>query len=125
MVESGNVWKNAVLEIVPDKDFYAIAIGPECAPISSTVSLYYFFDNLLLADLESFNLQVLKRSITPVVRTYRLAMPNNSAFDYQWYKAGVALVGRNRFRIDAELWSGYGYQVRILDGSFLPRFRIF
>ncbi len=113
--EGGNVWRNAVLEIVPTKDFYAIAIGPECDPIPSLVSLYYFFDNLLLADLESFNLQI--REIQhPCSENFSLAIPNNSGFEYQWYKNGIALVGETA----AEMTQNYGpgnYQVRIIDGS--------
>lgn len=113
--EEGDRWINAVLEIVPTKDFYAIAIGPECDPIPSSVSLYYFFDNLLLADLESFDLQI-KEVNHPCSEDFSMAVPNNPAFAYQWYKSGIALMGETTSELTQNYGPG-GYQVRIIDGN--------
>ncbi len=112
---SGNKWIHTSLEIIPEEDIYAIAIGPACSPVSSPISIYYFFDNLLLADFESFNLQIVETN-HPCSNDFTLSVPHNSEFDYQWYKSGMALEGES----SSELSQNYGegeYQLRILDGS--------
>lgn len=48
----GDKWVNTALQVIPDEDIYAIAIGPDCNPVSTPISIYYFFDNLLLSDLD-------------------------------------------------------------------------
>ena len=112
---SGNIWVNTFIEIVPEQDIYAIAIGPDCNPISSPISIYYFFDNLLLSNLEFFDLKFTEES-HPCDEAFTLSVPFNSNFAYQWYLSGVALVGETF----SELTQNYGegsYQVRILNGE--------
>lgn len=111
---SGNKWVNTSLEVIPTEDIRAIAIGPDCPPIFSDVSTYYFFDNLLLADLESFNLKISEEE-HPCNDDYNMSVPFNSAFEYQWYLDGVALVGETNSRIKNNYGEGM-YSVRILDG---------
>lgn len=110
----GGVWVNTFIEITPEEDIYAIAIGPACRAVPTQVSLYYFFDNLLLADLELFEIQI-SEILHPCNRDFGLAVNNNPAFEYQWYLEGVALSGET----NAELSQNYGegvYQVRVFDG---------
>ncbi len=112
---SGNTWRNAILEIIADKDYRAIAIGPECLPHANPVNLYYFFDNLLLADLQSFDLQIQEINHR-CSEDFTLAVADNPVFGYQWYKSGIALMGET----EAELSQNYGpgvYQVRAVDGT--------
>lgn len=111
---AGNRWVNTFIEIIPSDDIYAIAIGPDCNPIRTPVSLYYFFDNLLLTDIASFNFQI-REIMHPCSETFTLSIPNSSEFEYQWYLDGIALAGET----SAELSQNYGegiYQVRVLDG---------
>jgi len=111
---SGNVWIYTTLEATPDQDIYAIAIGPDCPPVDNPVSTYYFLDNLILADLGSFDLQISESSHL-CDSNFTLSVPASETFDYQWYMDGIALVGEE----EAELSQNYGegvYQVRILDG---------
>lgn len=110
---AGNQWVNTFLEIIPEQDINAIAIGPDCNPISSPISIYYFFDNLLLASVESFDLEI-SETRHPCNQDYTLSVPYNPNFEYQWYLEGIALVGE----VLSELTQNYGegnYQVRILD----------
>lgn len=110
---SGNRWVNAIIQIMPDENIAAIAIGPSCNLISNRVSTYYFFDNLLLANLESFNFRITE-NLHPCNSEFSLSIPFNPAYEYQWYKSGIALSGEN----SPELSQDYGegtYQVRILD----------
>lgn len=112
---TGNVWVNTFLEVTPDIDIHAIAIGPDCAPVTTEISIYYFFDNLLLADLDAFDLQI-KETEHPCSNDFALSVPSSDEFEYQWYKEGIALVGE----VFADLRQNYGagsYQVRILDGA--------
>ena len=111
---TGNRWINTFLEVTPTFNINAIAIGPDCAPVPSAVSTYYYFDNLLLADFESFVLQISETG-HPCSPDFSLSIPFNSNYDYQWYKDGVALINES----SADLSMNYGegsYQVRIEDG---------
>ncbi len=111
----GSSWVNTFIQITPTENIHAIAIGPGCAPVPSSVSTYYFFDNLLLADQELFDLKI-SETTHPCDPDFTLSVPNNVAFDYQWYLGGVALVGE----VTAELSRNYGvgaYQVRIIDST--------
>lgn len=112
---TGNVWVNTFIEITPDVDIAAIAIGPGCSAGSTTISTYYFFDNLLLADIESFDFEI-SENLHPCNDNFTLSVPSNDAFEYQWYKSGMALSGE----VFPELTQNYGegiYQVRVLDGA--------
>lgn len=111
----GDTWVNTFIEVVPDMDIYSIAIGPDCGPVRSFVSTYYFFDNLLLDNIESFDFRI-SEVLHPCNADFTLSVPDKVGFEYQWYKSGVALQGE----IFSELTQIYGvgdYQVRIFDGS--------
>ena len=108
-------WVNAVIEIVPTEDIYAIAIGPDCDPVASPISIYYFFDNLILADLASFDLQI-NEVEHPCSPDFTLSVADNPDFQYQWYLSGIAL----QDEVSSTLTQNYGegtYQVRILDST--------
>ena len=108
-------WIRTSLEIIPDEDIYAIAIGPNCLPVSSPISIYYFFDNLLLADLQFFNLQIAEVE-HPCNENFVLEVPFNAEFEYQWYLFGEALIGETFSKLQNNYGAGE-YQVRILDGT--------
>lgn len=112
--QNGNIWVNTFIEFTAAEDIYAIAIGPDCSPVSSQVSIYYFFDNLLLTDLSSFDL-VISESLHPCNPDFSLSVPNNSSFNYQWFKEGVALVSETSSALSANYGEG-SYQVQIIDG---------
>ena len=110
-----NVWIKSTIDITPDQNINAIAIGPDCPAVNSPVNIYYFFDNLLLADFESFALNITGQK-HPCSREYTLSILDGFATDYQWYKDGIALVGETK----AELKEMHGdgmYQIRIMEGS--------
>lgn len=89
---NGNQWVKAGIEVTPTEDILAIAIGPECQERPSQVSLYYFFDNLLLADFESFQFKI-SGTAHPCSDAFALQLPARENLSYQWYLEGVALVG--------------------------------
>jgi len=109
-----DAWIKSFIEITPEQDIYAIAIGPDCPLNTTPVNTFYFFDNLLLAEVDAFGLQIQEIS-HPCREDFRMAVIENPDFEYQWYKSGVALVGETT----SELSTAYGtgiYQVRIFDG---------
>jgi len=112
---SGNTWVREHIDFVPEVDIRAFAIGPDCNPIESEEAIYYFLDDLRLTDLEAFDLQITE-IMHPCNQTFRLEIPENSDFEYQWYLSGVALEGE----VFNALTQNYGegtYQVRILSGT--------
>lgn len=111
----GDTWVNTDIDVVPEADIYAIAIGPDCAPVLSSNVIYYYFDNLHLNELASFDL-LMTESSHPCDQNFKLSVPENVDFEYQWYLSGVALDGETF----PELKQNYGegiYQVRILSGT--------
>ncbi len=109
---SGNVWVNSFIDITPTTDIHAIAIGPDCERTSSDQSTYYFFDNLVLADVESFGLDIVE-SEHPCSQNYTLSILDFADFSYQWYKDGIALIGENSAEL-SRLYGDGSYQVRTL-----------
>ena len=112
---SGNKWVKTVLEVQPAMDIAAIAIGPDCPAVSTSVSLYYFFDNLILADINAFDFQI-REIAHPCQSNFSLQVPFNEEVNYQWYKNGIALVGETEARLSQHYGEG-DYQVRIDDGT--------
>ncbi len=65
--------------------------------------------------MASFDLQITE-FFHPCNQNFTISVPENSDFEYQWYLAGVALVGETF----SELKQNYGegsYQVRIISGT--------
>jgi gliding motility-associated-like protein len=110
----GDQWVKASIEVSPKENMAAIAIGPDCPPVQTSVSLYYFFDNLLLADTESFELRISAVS-HPCQNDFTLSIPSNDNYSYQWYKDGIALIGETSPLLSRIFGEG-DYQVRIDDG---------
>ena len=127
-----DVWLKGSIDITPDEDIYAIVIGPDCPAVRSNISIYYFFDNLLLDDFESFELKI-DEIQHPCSEGFTLEILDKPGFEYQWYKDGIALSGETKARLGKNYGEG-DYQVRILsDGScrlsgvynyVIPEFRI-
>lgn len=113
--EEGNQWVPASLEITPSEDIRAIAIGPGCRAATSEYNLYYFFDNLVLANLADFEFRI-SGDLHPCDENYRLSIPEDSRFNYLWYKDGVALLGEDAHQLSQDYGEGR-YEVRLDDGT--------
>jgi gliding motility-associated-like protein len=112
-VGEGNKWVNTNILVTPPENINAIAIGPSCSTGPVQRSLYYFFDNLILADIKLFDLAI-EEVNNPCSQDFTLTVPKANNLDYQWYLNGIALVGES----DAELSQNYGegeYQIRITE----------
>ncbi|TXF88389.1 gliding motility-associated C-terminal domain-containing protein [Neolewinella aurantiaca] len=111
----GGGWRKAFIEVTPTENIAAIAIGPDCQLRPSNVHYYYFFDNLLLDELESFNFSI-NGTDHPCSPNYRLEVPARENFTCQWYKEGIALPGETGFRLSQNYGEGT-YQAVIDDGT--------
>lgn len=111
----GDSWVKTFIDIIPNADIHAIALGPDCEPRPSSNVIYYYLDDLFLIDIASLDLQITS-IVDPCTQDFYLSVPDNSAFAYQWYLSGVAINGET----NSELKQAYGegsYQVTILSGS--------
>lgn len=111
----GNKWVKVNIEITPEHNIPAIAIGPDCPEVYSDENLYYFFDNLLLADPESFDFQI-KTVSHPCKSDFTLKLRLNPAYTYQWYKDGIALVGETSHELSSIYGEGV-YSVKLEDDT--------
>lgn len=108
-------WVKSAIDVVPNEDIHAIAIGPPCAPSSSTVSSYYFFDELILDDIRSFEF-VITEEAHPCADDFTLSILQEDNLEYQWYKEGIALLNETSSTM-TQMYGEGQYQVRILNNG--------
>ncbi|MBP6447123.1 MAG: gliding motility-associated C-terminal domain-containing protein [Saprospiraceae bacterium] len=109
-----NIWLRTTISTTPNEDIVAIAIGPDCPEVPSPVNTYYYFDNLVLADFESFEFKI-NEVQHPCSHNFLLEVPSRPSLSYQWYKNGIALLGETNPKL-SKMYGEGPYQVRILDG---------
>lgn len=110
-VSGNHNWQQAMIEFSPSRDIEAIVIGPDCERRPSQDGLYYFLDNLILAEREEFDFDI-RPFGNPCTGTAVLEIPEREGFSYQWYRDGIALVGATDYRLAGPLEEGR-YQVRL------------
>lgn len=99
-VSSAGYWVQAKIELTIPKDINVIEIGSDCSilrPTDTTVGYdsYYFLDNFQLSETRYFNFQYLQvQSGDACTGGYVLKAPAVDNASYQWYKDGIALIGR-------------------------------
>lgn len=108
---SAKGWVRVKIDFRPVQDIAAIAIGPDCPGVNTDHSLYYFFDNLVLADERAFTFRI-KGYNHPCSADFGLEVPQDPILDYQWYREGVALAGETDARLRRPPGEGR-YQVRL------------
>ena len=111
----GDKWVHTFIEVTPEVDIAAMAIGPGCNLSTNPVSTYYFFDDLVLDDLESFELAISENG-HPCSELFYLEVPSNDDYNYQWFKDGIALIGETSPQL-SEMYGEGDYAVQILDGT--------
>lgn len=115
---TGKKWVKTNVEFTPKENIAAIAIGPDCPVVASPISIYYFFDNLTLVDLTTFQFKITSQS-HPCAENFTLKAPLQHGTSYQWYKDGVALVGETSTQL-SQMHGDGNYQVRLIrNGSCL------
>lgn len=111
-INGANQWRQFEITVSPDEDISAIAIGPSCDLLNPYTSFYYFFDNLVLADVKEFE-QKIAATGHPCSEDIDLSIPYRDTLAYQWYKDGVALVGETGPQLAGVQEAG-SYQVRLI-----------
>ena len=106
-------WKEVEMIIQPSMDINALVMGGPCSHSFEDILGVYFLDNIRLSNSSNFDFDLLDKG-APCEPDFVFAVAEDSNSSYQWYKAGVAIVGER----DAELSQMYGeglYQLRITD----------
>jgi gliding motility-associated-like protein len=112
LVSGVNQWREVTLTVTPTEDIYAIAIGPDCPSLTASGDIYYFFDNLILADSKAFEFEISTLE-HPCSNNFTLQVPAYDTIRYQWYKDGVALVGETKSKLEVKTGEG-NYVLRML-----------
>ena len=82
-VSGANNWITTNIDITPDEDIYAIAIGPGCRELSNIEDdIYYFFDNLILAEQREFEFRITATG-HPCSEDFTLQVPEEESLHYQ------------------------------------------
>lgn len=110
-VAGANNWQKAVIEFSPSREIEALAIGPDCSLRPSEIPLYYFLDDLILANREDFDFEI-RGSGNACAGTEVLEILPRDTLAYQWYKDGVALIGETGPQLQGPLEGGL-YRVRL------------
>ena len=110
-----NLWEKVSVEITPNQNITAIAIGPDCPAVISNNSIYYYLDNLLLDELESFQFKI-EATEKVCFDNILLKVPKKAKVNYQWYKDGIALLGE-KSEIISKMYGEGKYEVRISDNN--------
>ncbi|MBK7870583.1 MAG: gliding motility-associated C-terminal domain-containing protein [Saprospiraceae bacterium] len=115
-ISGTNEWQVKEINITPTQDIYAIAIGPDCTPIDSEFDMFYYFDNLVLAEEAAFELSVTTAGI-PCSPDFTLIIPPAAdIIGYQWYKDGIALIGETNPYLTVTTGNGV-YQARVTNAE--------
>jgi gliding motility-associated-like protein len=102
-------WRQFEITVTPKQDITAIAIGPDCVQLDLMTNPYYFLDNLILADSESFGPTI--QEINHLCSDdFRLIASERQDATYQWYKDGVAILGATGRELQVNREEG-NYQV--------------
>ena len=112
VIGGDNIWVKAAIEFQYPEDIKAIAIGPDCANNLNGHNRYYFLDNLLLDEVESFQINITTTS-HPCAADFALEVENHADQTYQWYKEGIALLGETNATL-SQMYGEGNYQVRTI-----------
>ena len=114
-VEGNDEWVPRQIIFTPAYDIYALAIGPGCIMESHVSNVYYYLDNLQLADQTEFEFDI-KIKGEPCSDQLALSVAKVDHFDYQWFKDGIAMIGETSSKLIGSLEEGI-YQVMIKGDS--------
>lgn len=112
IIGSEDTWVKAEINILHDEDILAIAIGPDCSNNLNGHNRYYFLDNLLLDEVQSFQVNISTVS-NPCEEDFALEVEEQVDLTYQWYKNGIALIGETTSTL-SQMYVEGNYQVRTM-----------
>ena len=108
-----NVWREFTFNIQPGFDVNAIVIGAGCQHGSADEQLGFLLDNLILVDENNLDFELVDQK-HPCDPEFVFGVVENSNFSYQWYNAGIALIGET-FPELSQMYGEGDYQLRIIN----------
>jgi gliding motility-associated-like protein len=106
-----NEWKPQEIIFKSTIDVAAIVVGPDCSVRSATNNPYHFMDNLILAKLTDFDVNI-KAGDDLCAQDFMLQIRAQTDARYQWYKDDIAIANATQ-NILTELSGPGSYRVRI------------
>ena len=101
VVSGKGEWKNIIFDIIADKPYNVIVIGPGCdVNNNSGSSPYFFVDRLALAELADFNIPFADIIGDLCQEGLTIVAEDDDDYGYQWFKDGVALIGETNISLD-------------------------
>lgn len=104
VVSGQGEWINIIFDVIADKPYNVIVIGPGCN-VQPNVSNnpYFFVDRLALAELVDFDVPFAEIQGDLCQENLTIVAEEDVDYGYQWYKDGVALIGETNITIDLEV----------------------
>ena len=106
-----NEWKQEEFIFKSLINIQAIAIGPDCSTRSSNSNPYHFLDQVVLAKLNEFDVDI-HADNDLCSSNFSLSIREQVNTSYQWYKNGIAMIDATKARLINPPGRG-SYQVRI------------
>ena len=104
VVSGQGEWQNIIFDIVADKPYNVMVVGPGCTTNSNSGSTPYFFvDRLALAELADFDVPFAEIQGDLCQEGLTIVAEDDEDYGYQWYKDGVALIGETNISLDLEV----------------------
>ncbi len=114
-ISGANTWNKYEINVSPYQDIEAVIIGPDCVDGLGDKDIYYFFDNLVLAEEEKFGIEISK-SDSSCYSNGILEVPALPNMTYQWYFEDIALTGETNRHLRGDLQKG-NYRVRMVNAD--------
>lgn len=111
-ISGANTWNKYEITVIPYQDIEAVIIGPNCSEVYGDKDIYYFFDNLVLAEEAKFGIEISK-SDSSCYANGILEVPELPNMTYQWYYEDMALLGETDRQLKGDLVEG-NYRVRMI-----------
>ncbi len=104
VVSGQGEWKNIIFDIIADKEYNVIVIGPGCNTQQNVNHAPYFFvDRLALAELADFDVPFAEIQGDLCQEGLTIVAEEDEDYGYQWFKDGIALIGETGISLDLEV----------------------
>ena len=104
VVSGQGEWKNIIFDIIADKPYNVIVVGPGCdVNTNSGTQPYFFVDRLALAELADFDVPFAEIQGNLCQENLTIVAEDDEDYAYQWFKDGVALIGQTNITLDLEV----------------------
>lgn len=97
-------WSNVIFDIIADKPYTAIVLGPGCEVQDDLQNEWYFFvDRLALSRLTDFDVPFANIEGNLCEEDLTIVAQEDEEYGYQWYKDGIAIIGETDIKLDLDV----------------------